>query len=270
MEPSYEMSGEVSDVSSRSGHGFGMTVALGGMAALVSAAGSLADVAIGMATGGSVSALPPDAAGRFFQLAVRPALGLYNLDLLNLLTTLVMVPALYACYVVLRREGPAAGLALALGIMGAAVFVANNPALPMLGLSRDYAAADPARRVLVAAAGEAILARGAHGSPGVLPGFLLVMVANIVLSVEMLRTRVFARATGILGLGGNLLLAVYLVLVTLVPRVRDAATAFAAPGGLLAIGWIVSLGVRLIRLGYGVPGSSRHPASRRPPAQAVR
>ncbi len=240
---------EASIGTSEDARGMRVTVVAGGVAALLSAAGAIADVAIGMATGGSVSALPPDAAGRFAELAAAPALGLYNLDLLNLLTTLVMVPALYACRVVLKRQGPAAGLALAIGIIGAAVFVANNPALPMLGLSWAFAAADASRQAMVAAAGEAILGRGAHGSPGVLPGFLLVTAANIVLSGEMLRTRVFARATGMLGLAGNLLLAAYLVLVTFVPQVQSAAMVFAAPGGLLAIAWTILMAARLIRIG---------------------
>lgn len=233
---------------SRKAHPGRMTLAVGGAAALLSAIGALADIGIGMATGGSVSAVPPDALGRFAQIIANPALGLYNLDLLNLVTTLIMLPAMYACWVALKREGPAAGFALGLAIIATAIFVANNPALPMLGLSWSYAGADESRRALLAASGEAILAKGAHGSPGVLPGFLLSSMANIALSVEMLRTRVFSRVTGMLGLGGNVLLGTYLILVTFVPGVRDAAMAFAAPGGLLAIAWIMLMAVRLFKL----------------------
>jgi len=225
-----------------------MTLVVGGAAALLSGLGALADVGIGMATGGSVSALPPDAMGRFAQIIANPALGLYNLDLLNLVTTLIMFPAMYACWVVLQRQGPAAGLALALAAIATAVFVSNNPALPMLGLSWSFEGADESRRTVLAAAGEAILAKGAHGSPGVLTGFLLSSIANIAMSGEMLRTHVFSRVTGMLGLAGNILLGLYLVLVTFVPQVQDVAMAFAAPGGLLTIGWILLLAARLFRL----------------------
>ena len=228
--------------------GLSTMLALGGLAAMLSALGALADVAIGMITGGSVSALPHDAVGRFAELAANPALGLYNLDLLNLVTTLIMVPALYACWLVLRRGAAQAGLAFALGILATAVFVSGNPALPMLGLSLDYAGADGQRRELLAAAGEAILAKGAHGSPGVLAGFLLSSIANLLLSAIMLRTRNFSRTTAILGLCGNLLLAAYLILVTFLPRVKDMAIAFAAPGGLMAIGWLLLMSFRLYRL----------------------
>jgi hypothetical protein len=230
------------------GKGVRTSLAMGGAAAALSALGALVDVGIGMSTGGSVSALPHDAVGRFAQLAADPLLGLYNLDLLNLVTTLVMVPALYACWLALRREGKAAGLALAFGLLGAAVFVANNSALPMLGLSLDYAKTDPARKSLLAAAGEALLAKGAHGSPGVLAGFLLSSVANLILSGAMLATKTFSRLTGILGACGNLLLGTYLILVTLLPQVQDRALALAAPGGLMAIAWIVLMSARLFRL----------------------
>jgi hypothetical protein len=224
-----------------------LTLAAGALAAFAIALGSLADVAISMATGGGVPELPPPAALRFAQLAASPALGLYNLDLLNLATTILIVPVLYAAWTLLRREGPAAGLALAIGLVGVAVFAANNPALPMLGLSRDYAVADPSRRSLLAAAGEAILAKGAHGSPGVLLGFLFPIFANALLCGEMIRTKVFSRISGILGLVGNLLLALYLALVTFVPESRAMAAALAAPGGLLAIAWTILLGLRLIK-----------------------
>ncbi|HUX38531.1 MAG TPA: hypothetical protein VMV44_11580 [Rectinemataceae bacterium] len=237
-----------SEHGSRAAAGLRRMLALGGVAALLSMLGALADIAVGTITGGSVSALPPDAAGRLTQLAANPLLGLYNLDLLNLVNTLLMVPALYACWLALRREGSAAGLALVFGIVAAAVFVANNSALAMLGLSGDWATADPSRRSLLAAAGEALLAKGAHGSPGVLPGFLLSTIANLILSGAMLRTRAFGIAAGILGIAGNLLLGAYLILVTFLPQVRDMALAFAAPGGLLAIAWMFMMALRLFRL----------------------
>jgi len=122
--------------------------------------------------------------------------------------------------------------------------------LPMLGLSWSFAGADESRRTVLAAAGEALLAKGAHGSPGVLTGFLLSSIANIAMSGEMLRTHVFSRVTGMLGLAGNILLGLYLVLVTFVPQVQDVAMAFAAPGGLLTIGWILLLAARLFKLSH--------------------
>ena len=64
----------------------------------------------------------------------------------------------------------------------------------------------------------------------------------------MPRTKAFGIAAGILGIAGNLLLGAYLILVTFLPQVKDMAMAFAAPGGLLAIGWMLLLALRLLRL----------------------
>ena len=225
---------------------------VGALGAILSVLGALADIAIGTITGGSVTALPHDAAGRFAELAAQPLLGLYNLDLLNLINTLLMVPAIYASWLALRREGSAgAGLALAVGLIAAAVFVANNSALAMLGLSGEYANADAPRRGLLAAAGEALLAKGAHGSPGVLSGFLLSTTANLILSGAMLRSKTFGLTAGILGIGGNILLGLYLVLVTLTPQVKEMAMAFAVPGGLVTIAWMVLMAASLLRLSRG-------------------
>lgn len=225
----------------------------GGIAALLVAALSLGDVAVGAMTGGNLEALPRTAAERYAQLASSPLLGLYNLDLLNLATTLLFLPALYAVYVVLREKGSKlAGLGWGLALVGAAVFAAGNPALPMLGLSRNYhAASDQAQLTALSAAGEAILGRGAHGSPGVFPSFLLPVVANLHLSLSMLKGRRFPPAVAWLGLGGNALLAVYLVLVTFAPGVATVATAVAAPGGLMSIAWMLTVGFRLLEL-YGL------------------
>ncbi len=220
----------------------------GGVAALLVAALSLVDVAVGAMTGGNLEALPRTAAERFAQLAASPLLGLYNLDLLNFVTTLLFLPALHAVYVALREKGSKlAGLGWGLALVGAAVFAANNPALPMLSLSRDWlAASDPVLRQALAAAGEAILARGAHGGAGVFPSFLLPLVANLLLSIAMLKSRRFPPALSWLGLGGNALLGTYLVLVTFVPGVATVATAVAAPGGLMSIAWMVAVGFRLL------------------------
>ncbi len=220
----------------------------GGIAALLVAALSLADVAVGTMTGGNLEALPRTAAERFAQLEASPLLGLYNLDLLNLVTTLLFLPALYAVYVALRDKGSKlAGLAWGLSLVGAAVFAAGNPALPMLGLSRDYlAAGEIAQRAALAAAGEAILARGAHGGAGVFPSFLLPLVANLLLSLSMPKGRRFPPALAWLGFGGNALLAAYLVLVTFVPGVDTVATAVAAPGGLMSIAWMMMVGFGLL------------------------
>jgi hypothetical protein len=146
---------------------------LGGIAALIAVAASLLDISISMLLGGDPSSIPQTAVGRFAQFASNKMLGLYYLDLLNMTTAMIMIPAFFALYAALRRvQKVYAALALIVFTIGTAVFITNNTALPMLSLSSKYAlATTDAQKNLFAAAGEAMLARGAHGSPGAFLGF---------------------------------------------------------------------------------------------------
>ena len=73
----------------------------------------------------------------------------------------ISIPVYFALYAALRKTNkPYALLALIIFLLGTAIFVSNNTALPMLELSRKYALADETQKSLLAAAGEAMLVRG--------------------------------------------------------------------------------------------------------------
>jgi hypothetical protein len=146
---------------------------LGGLAAVIALIGIVLDVVFGSISGGNLSALPQTAIDRFAQLQASPLLGLYNLDLLNIVNQLILIPAYFALAAAQRKTNLAyALLALVIFLVGTAIFVTTNTALPMLELSQKYASAAESQKILLAAAGEAMLARGAHGSLGVFIGFL--------------------------------------------------------------------------------------------------
>ena len=67
----------------------------------------------------------------------------------------------------------------------------------MLELSGKYAVADESQKTLLAAAGEAMLARGAHGSLGVFFRFLLPTLSSLGMSLVMLQGKVFSKANSI-------------------------------------------------------------------------
>ena len=223
---------------------------LGGVTALIVIAGTLLDIILGTVLGGDLSLIPKTAIDRFAQFEVNPWLGLYNLDMLNLCTAILMIPTYFALYGAHRRINSSyIKLALLIFTIGTTVFAANNVALPMLELSRNYAAATvEAQRNLIAAAGEAMLARGAHGSPGAFPGFVLSSIAGIVMSIGMLKGKVFSKANAICGILGGSLLVVYLILVTFVPAIEKAAMIIAAPGGLLSLAWMIMFTFRLFKV----------------------
>lgn len=228
---------------------------LGGIATLLALIGIVLDVMVGASTGGNLSALPQTAVDRFTQFQDNPLLGLYNLDLLNLLNQMMLVPAYFALYAVHRKANNAyALLALIVFLIGTTIFVTTNTALPMLELSNKYAAAGTeSQKTMLAAAGEAMLARGAHGSLGVLIGFLLPSLAGLIMSVVMLGAKVFNKITSYLGIAGNVLILIYIVLVPFASGVKDMAAAFSMPGGLLLMAWMVLFTIRLFQLGSPKP-----------------
>jgi len=224
---------------------------VGGIAAVIALIGIVLDVIVGSVTGGNLSALPQTAVEMFAQLQATPLLGLYNLDLLNVINQMVFIPVYFALYAAHRKTNNAYALfALIIFLVATTIFVTTNTALPMLELSHKYAVTtSESHKALLAAAGEAMLARGAHGSLGVFMGFLLPNIAGLGMSFVMLRAKAFNRINSYLGIAGNILISIYVVLVTFVPGVKDMATAFSMPGGLLLMAWIIMFTVRLFQLG---------------------
>jgi hypothetical protein len=223
---------------------------LGGIATILCLVAAVADVVIGSSMGGNLAELPQTAVDRFVQFQQNPWLGLYNLDLLNTAIQLISVPAYFALYGALRRVNkPFALLALIIFLLGTAIFVANNAALPMLELSQKYSLADETQKPLLAAAGEALLARGAHGSLGAFFSFFLPILAGLIFSLVMFLGKIFSKATALVGVLGNLFMLAYVVLVTFAPSVKTMAMAFAMPGGLLLIAWMILFTIRLFQMG---------------------
>jgi len=223
---------------------------IGGVTATLCLCAIIADMIIGSITGADLTLLPKTAIDRFVQLNDKPLLGLYNMDLLNVITQILMIPTIFAIYAAHRNVDKAnALLALILFVTGSILFVAGNTALTMFDLSRKYfEATTDAQRYLIESAGEAMLAKGAHGSLSVFIGFVLPTIANILMSVGMIKGRVFGSVTAYFGVIGNSFLLVYLVLVTFFPAIEKFALAIAMPGGLMVLGWMVLLTIKLFKL----------------------
>ena len=228
---------------------------LGGIAAILSLIAVVLDIFIGSATGGNLSELPQTAVERFAQFQQNTWLGLYNLDLLNTVNQLISIPVYLALYAALRKTNkPYVLLALIIFLLGTAIFVSNNTALPMLELSRKYDLADEPKKNLLAAAGEAVLVRGEHGSLGVFFSFLLSTLSVLIFSFVMLQGNMFRKANAYIGILGNVLMLIYVVLVTFAPTAKNMAMTFAMSGGLLLLAWMVMLTIRLFRLGTSQDG----------------
>ena len=229
---------------------------IGGVAAILSLVAVVADIVIGSSTGGNLSQLPQTAVERFSQFQQNAWLGLYNLDLLNTVNQLISIPVYFALYAALRKTNkPDAMFGLIIFLLGTTIFVANNTALPMLELSNKYAIADESQKDMLAAAGEAMLARGEHGSLGAFFSFLLPTLAALMMSLVMVQGNIFSKANAYIGIVGNALMLIYVVLVTFAPAVKDMAMAFAMPGGLLLLVWMILFTIRLFNLGNSREGN---------------
>jgi len=85
---------------------------------------------IGSITGGNVAALPQSAIERFNQLNENGLLGLYNLDLLNLMVQIIMIPSMFALYVAHQNSNtPSVLLVFILFLVGTTIFITSNTAL---------------------------------------------------------------------------------------------------------------------------------------------
>lgn len=223
-------------------------VRIGGYAAFLAFLLTLADIIFGSMSSGNLSELPQTALERFSEFQQNSLLGLYHLDLLNVIITIIMVPLYFALFAVHRKHSfPYASIALVIAFIGTTVFISTNTALPMLELSNKYFSGDETQKILIAAAGESLIARGEHGSPGVFIGFTLSTLSSILMSFVMLNGKVFRKVVSYFGIIGNILLLSYVLLVTFVPSIENIAVAIAAPGGLAALVWLFMVGIKLIK-----------------------
>jgi|GEM_PF-6477381 len=141
-----------------------------------------------------------------------------------------------------------ADLTAAVAIVGGGIYVANNTALPMLALSRDYAAATHAQRITIEAAGTALLARGADFTTGSLIGTLLPSVGSLLMAFVILTGQVFKKAVGYIGMIAYLSLTVFTIMTVCWPESFRIAMLIAVPGGLLVLVWNIILMRKFITL----------------------
>ncbi len=230
---------------------FGPFLAFGAIAGLVSVLGGISDIGLSAVLGGAdISTLPRGALGRFASFRASPLVGLYQLDLLNVCVSLASLPFFLALGMAHRERRPAFSFfAISAAAIGTAVFVAGNAALPMLGLAgKYYSAADESGRQAIAAAGEALLSRGAHGSPGAFPGFILSSLSSLLFAFLMLGGGVFPKPVAALGIAGSSIMILYLVAVTFIPGMEHAAMFIVMFGGLATMAWLILASIRLFAL----------------------
>jgi len=177
--------------------------------------------------------------------------GLILLNVVDVINYCLVGLIFLALYGALRRANKSAMvIATACALVGIGIYLASNQAFAILSLSKQYAAATTdARRSMLLAAGEALLAIQNQGT-GYYASFFLVVVAGLVISVVMLRSSVFGKATAIVGIIANGIRLIYLFTLIFGPSTFWIAVPISAP---FRVTWYVLSGLGLFKLGQGTP-----------------
>lgn len=186
----------------------------------------------------------------FNQLQSNWFLGLRNLGLLNIFMFTLGIPMYFALYMAHNKVSKStAALSIIISYIGVAVFFATNRAFSLLDLSSQYAqATSDAQRSIIMAAGQAMLAVGRSHSPGTFMSFIFGEMAGVLMSIVILRGKLFSKVTAISGIIGFSLLLLFEVSTVFIPMLKDVAMIFAIGGGLLNIVWLVLIGRGFILL----------------------
>ncbi len=217
---------------------------VGGIATFILLAYSLATMVQLLVLGGP----PTTAAAAFGLLQNSRVVGLLRLDLPTVLALPLYYVVFLGLFAALRRTDTAyTALSTALAFAGVTLVLATPTALSMLSLSDRYAAAteEPVKAQLLAA-GEALLAADMWHGTGAILGGILLQSGAVLISVVMLRGKVFAKAVGYTGVVTHGLDLAHGLLGPFVPGVSFVLMAIAGPLYLI---WFPLVGRTLLQIG---------------------
>jgi hypothetical protein len=188
---------------------------------------------------------PVTATGWFNLFQKSKFVGLALLDIFDLVNYALVGLIFLALYAALRKSNEIVmGLATLSSIVGITVYFASNQALSFLHLSEQYSAATyEAQRSLYLAAGEALLAN-THGT-GMYISLFLVLLAGLIVSIVMLRSGVFNKATAVTGMLANIFGLAYFVVLIFAPAISWLPPTLSAPFRLI---WYILISLRLFKL----------------------
>jgi hypothetical protein len=148
---------------------------------------------------------PDSVSGWFALLQDNPLAALVDLDLLLVVDNVLLVAIALATYVAVRSINVSiTAMALGLWLLSLALLIAANPAIEMLGLSQQFAAAGTdSERAAPLAAGEALLATWEGTAFQV--SYIVGQLAGITMGWVMLKSSAFNRWTAYTLIAGNVL-----------------------------------------------------------------
>jgi Domain of unknown function (DUF4386) len=229
---------------------------IGGIAGLLAAAIFRRNLGAEIALFSPVK-MPADPIDWFNLLQNHRLLGLAYLGIFDLVNVLLIGLMMLAVFAALRRSNPSLTLlAISLGFLGIAVYLASNTAFSMLSLSEQYAAANrESQRAALLAAGQALLALNRFSSSGGHPGsggylsLFLIAASGLIFSWALLQRDGFSKPTAYCGILANALDLMYCIAFPFVPGFgsEQLAIFFIPAAGFFFVVWHFMLGWTLLR-----------------------
>ena len=180
-----------------------------------------------------------------------PFVGLSLLNLFDLINFALVGLIFVALYAALRSVNKSLMLiAISIGLIGVAVYLASNQAWEMFSLSEQYAAAtsDVQRSVLLTA-GDVLLVTNHPEAPyqatGIYVGLFLVLSAGLLISIVMLQSDIFGKAVAICGILANGLALLGFIALAFGPTVSWIPPTLSAPFRMI---WYVLIAIKLFKL----------------------
>jgi len=225
---------------------------IGGISALVVTAFFLIDMIVLVA----LSPYPATANGWFVLLQNNRIAGLLSLDIFVLAGFPLCYPLFFALYGALGQVNKVhLTLATVLAFAGLTINISTDKIYSMISLSSQFAAAaTDTERSMLLAAGETVLSTS-NGTGANIASFFLEGAA-LIISIIMLRSKVFGKVTsytGIIGHGLDLSrIVINLITIPLTSSAFVSTIGFIllAIGGPLQLIWYALTGRRLLQLGH--------------------
>ena len=178
-------------------------------------------------------------------------LGLTLLNFFDLVEYALVALIFLALYVSLWQNSRSAMLiAITSGLIGVTIYFASNQAFAMLALSERYAAAtNEAQRSTYLAAGEALLATNnpdaTYQGTGIYVSYFLVLFAGLLISIVMLQSDNFSKATAVTGILANGIGLCYFITLAFAPAIYWIPHPISAP---FRVVWYFLIALRLFKL----------------------
>jgi hypothetical protein len=192
---------------------------------------------------------PTTVIGYFTLFQSNKLLGLFDFYLLDLISFVFFIPVFLALYAALGRFSRSwIAIATALVFVGNTIYLVSNTAFCMLSLSNQYAAATTeAQKTIYLAAGQALFTL--FNVTNDYLAYILFSSWGIIISIVMVRSKVFSKANGYAGILANLVAlgSIAVAFVSSTAEVVCLAVSF-----LFLEVWLILFAQRLFKMSLGL------------------